>query len=421
MAYTEHDVGSHGHSGGDDSWSAPDDGGADTGPIVLGLVPAPELPAELADKIAGQLPELLANYVDNRYEWSVRVVVDPVTGGAEDFASILDKTREYKSSYRWDYAVCITDLPIRKSERYVVAEASKAYGVGLISLPTFGATSKRRRLREAILQLVNEMRHGSSEAARTRQERQTEKSDKVDVSLRGKGAWKLFGRHVYEVLFPIRRISYTDSQGPIDVRFIADSRINGNLRILTGMVRANRPWKIFPAFKSIIAVAFATGAYGLMFPTLWQLSDHYGGWRLIALMSVALVAMVAWIIVAHGLWERVGKASSPYIAGLYNVVTILTLMAGVIFYYAILLMLFSLAVLVFIPADMLESELGSRVGIDNYFVLAWLATSIATIVGAIGAGLEDEETVRNATYGYRQKQRNEEARRTAQEEMRQDG
>ncbi|WP_082926091.1 hypothetical protein [Halomonas sp. G11] len=374
---------------------------------VVGLVPAPEMPAEVSRRIIERLPPLLADYVDDRLSWEVELIVDPLIGVAEDSTDIVGNLINYKWHRQWDYVICITDLPIRKRKRFVVAEASKANGVALISLPTFGATTIRRRLCEAILQLANEMHHGSSVEARTRQSWHTARSQKVHESLRGQGAWQLLGTHLYEKLFPIRRLTLTSEEHTIDVRFIAETWINGNLRILAGMVRANRPWTIFPAFKGVIAAAFATGTYGLVFPNLWQLSDHYAWPRLVLLMMVAMLAMIAWIILAHNLWEPPQKASSPYLARLYNAVTVLTLSAGVAFYYMILLILFCIAALVFVPFDMLEAKLGHGIDLLDYIVLAWLTTSVATFVGALGVGLEDEETVRNATYGYRQRRRNQ--------------
>lgn len=375
---------------------------------VVGLIPAPEMSAEIAEQVTDQLPELLANYVDDRLSWEVQLVVDPLIGAAEASNDIIENILEYKRHQQWDYAICITDLPIRKHGRFVIAETSTMHGVAMISLPAFGITAIRRRLSEAILQLVSELHHGSSEEDRARQEQRTEQSYKVHESLRGKGAWQLLGRRLYEKLFPIRRVTLSGEGESFDVRFIADSWLNGNLRILAGMVRANRPWTIFPSFKGVIAVAFATGAYGLVFPTLWQLSNNYGWPRLVLLMGVAMTAMIAWIILAHTLWESIRSAPSPHLVRLYNTVTVLTLSTGVIFYYAILFGLFCFAVLVFIPANMLEAQIGHTAGLINYTALAWLATSIATIAGALGAGLEDEETVRNATYGYRQRRRNQE-------------
>ncbi|WP_425689673.1 hypothetical protein [Micromonospora sp. DT201] len=66
-------------------------------------------------------------------------------------------------------------------------------------------------------------------------------------------------------------------------------------------------------------------------------------------------------------------------------------------------MLFAETVLVgalLIDTSVLEQTLQRPVDVIDYLTLAWIISSLATVGGAIGSGLEDEETVRAAAYGY---------------------
>jgi hypothetical protein len=88
-------------------------------------------------------------------------------------------------------------------------------------------------------------------------------------------------------------------------------------------------------------------------------------------------------------------------------VTALTISAAVLSAYAILFALIFVAAWVFVPSGYFQSTLKHPVGVGEYLALAWLGTSLATVAGALGASLEDEETVRKASYGYRQRRRHE--------------
>lgn len=79
-------------------------------------------------------------------------------------------------------------------------------------------------------------------------------------------------------------------------------------------------------------------------------------------------------------------------------------------------MLFLIAVGIFVPPHVFKETIGERVNIFNYLSLAWMVTSAATVAGAIGAGLENEEDVRISTYGYRQYVRSKEVERLEDEE-----
>lgn len=137
-----------------------------------------------------------------------------------------------------------------------------------------------------------------------------------------------------------------------------------------------------------------------------------------ALTVVALVAMVVWFIASHGLWERPSERGSRYLANLYNTATALTLAVAVLFSYAMLYVAVLLAALIFIDPGFFQSSIQSYIerpfSFIDYLVLAWLTSSLALVAGAVGSGLEDEETVLNATYGYRQKRRSEESAEDSQ-------
>ena len=58
-----------------------------------------------------------------------------------------------------------------------------------------------------------------------------------------------------------------------------------------------------------------------------------------------------------------------------------------------------------VPTQLLEEGIGHAVRVDDYMKLAWLTSSLATLGGALGAGLESDDVVRAAAYTYRQESR----------------
>jgi len=179
----------------------------------------------------------------------------------------------------------------------------------------------------------------------------------------------------------------------------SDQSERSELRLVTRGVLANSPWRIFVSFKTVIAASFATGAYALIFPTIWQLGDTFGWPRLVGLMVAAIVALIFWMIVGHSLWERSTDEAErdPRITpAMQNAVTLLTLTVAVLISYAVLFLLILSAAWIFISDSIIQSSLGHPVDFGDYVTLAWVATSISTITGALGSGLEDDAEVREA-------------------------
>src|SRR5215218_7583342 len=358
--------------------------------VTLGLIAAPDIPEKIARELASELPDLLSSRVATGISWDVAVVVDPLTGTDRQAPEILEECQKKMLSEGWDLAICLTDLPVYRGGRLIAADLSSERGVGSLSLPAMGALRLPQRSREATLTLAQELyeKVHQPEAEATLPKRSPRSSGLVG---------------------PFRRVDPPDEDMKamdVDARFAATGLL-GRIGLWSGMVLANRPWRMLPAFKGAIAAAFATGAYALVITTLWILSDSVGFWRLLLLMVTAIVAMVTWIIVAHQLWERPSEREARHWVALYNGVSVLTISVAVLFAYAVLFALVFAAAWVFVPGAYFQTILRHPVSISEYLTLSWLATSLATVAGALGASLEDEETVRQASYGYRQRRRQE--------------
>jgi hypothetical protein len=178
------------------------------------------------------------------------------------------------------------------------------------------------------------------------------------------------------------------------------SRLTGRVRLLTGMVKANRPGRALLGLSKLLVGAFGTAAFALTTNTIWQMGDSLGGLRLAVIMLLGLTALVAWLIVAHDLWEKPSRETSAELARMFNLGTILTITLATAVSYLVLFVGTVLAGALLIDTSVLEQTLQRPVDFADYLTLAWIISSLATVGGAIGSGLEDEDTVRAAAYGY---------------------
>jgi hypothetical protein len=90
---------------------------------------------------------------------------------------------------------------------------------------------------------------------------------------------------------------------------------------------------------------------------------------------------------------------------LYNIATLITVTIGVAVLHVALFISMLFAASITIPPAVYARTVGHPVSVADYLSLAWLVASIATVGGALGSGLEDDDGVRAAAYGVRQRQR----------------
>jgi hypothetical protein len=95
---------------------------------VLGLLIDPDLPAELAEKLVGELPRLLQEHLGDRVAWEVRVVCESFAAAEVDQGKLLAVARQRLGREGWDLALCLTGLPFRSGRRPLVADLNAAGG-----------------------------------------------------------------------------------------------------------------------------------------------------------------------------------------------------------------------------------------------------------------------------------------------------
>jgi hypothetical protein len=339
---------------------------ADGGPrIVLGLLAAPGPAAELAEQLA---PELAARLAE-RYPgvaWAVPVVGDGLVEPPASTTELIDAAHQRLMREDWELALALTDLPLRVGRRPVEGQASPTHRVAVLSLPALGTARLRRRAVDAAEGLVAAVLGDDDSRQRL-----------IDLA------------------------ELADENPEDAPPGLASLARGGNLRLLAGMVHANRPWRLAARLYRALVAAVAAVAFGSVQSDVWRISTSLNGLRLAAVAVVSIALTVGSLIVVHGLWQRSGGGRAPDQVVLFNAATAATLVLGVAFLYVVLIVLVLAGTGLIITPGTLGAALGRDAGLGDYVKIACFVGSLAIVGGALGAGLESDEAVREAAYAYR--------------------
>lgn len=357
--------------------------------LVVGLLADPDTPAEIAEKLVDTLPDVLGERVDREITWDVRTMTHPVTASVQDPEEVLGAVADKTADTDWDLGVYLTDLPMQHGDQPILADLDHDRRVAGLSLPAFGPILQHHEVRHAIVRLVADLT-GSADAGLEH----------------GQHHPSRLGRAAARTLQPVHVLETGDGQ---HTRRYVTTPWRGRARLLTGMVRTNQPWRLVVGMRSALAAVLGTSAYlTLTSTTTWQLATRLGTAKLTLTLLVAVALMVAWIIGAHHLWERARDPGEREETILFNASTVLTLSIGVLTMAVAVYVVTLLGSLFFLEPSVLGSSLGRPPTLGDHLALAWLATGLATIAGALGSGLDSEDAVRRAAYGYRERQRRDE-------------
>jgi uncharacterized membrane protein len=171
-----------------------------------------------------------------------------------------------------------------------------------------------------------------------------------------------------------------------------------HLRLLLGMVRANRPWRFAARLYGALVAALAVSAYGVVTSDIWRLSSALSWWRLTVTALATLAVTVVAIIAAHGLWERAPDARVRDQVVLFNFATTASVAIGIVSLYAALFALILGGAELVVTPHVFAHAIGHDARLADYVALAWFVASLAIVGGGLGAGLESNEAIREAAY-----------------------
>lgn len=321
-------------------------------PLQVGLVADPAKPTQVARRFGGHHPQ----DSEDRRDWDVEVVSEPFTAACEDVDTALSRLTDRRRDHDWDVVVGLTELPLRDAGgRYLLVETDPQRRTAVLSLPALGGVRMHRRTRRALRDVVS----GMAEPGSTNDHR---------------------------VLLPRR---------------------SGRLRLLLGMVLANRPWLLVPGLKTALVAALTTGAIATINSTVWLLAGSLSWWRLVIASVASIALVVGWLVIDGELWDRPDDESpeARERSRLYNTSTLITLTVGAAICYLALYVLNLAWALFVLDPSVMGGYLNLSLGYGDLFVLAWFVASAATVGGALGSGLESDEAIRAATYSKREEER----------------
>ncbi len=315
--------------------------------MVVGLLADPGLSSKLSADLVRTLPKRLAQ-TDGRVEWRVETTTHKLPLDEHGTLPAVQIGQRAMAEHGRHLVVLVTGLPRRAGTQPIVSDYGVEAGVGLMSLAALGAMELRRRAREVTAHLIAEhlaakplgVHRGDGHGPPAPRQAQ-------DRRLGGFGP-------------PVEHIDSTDKG--IDGH-LALTGTRGRLRLLTGMVRANRPWRLLPSLSPALAGAAAGAAFGIFYSNIWELGDSFSTARLALVNVLAVLVLIVWLIIDNNLWERPRNQELHRQAALFNAVTALTITIAAVCMYVLLYAVALVSAFIVIPPDYLSSTLKHPAGV----------------------------------------------------------
>lgn len=118
-----------------------------------------------------------------------------------------------KDQHDWDFVVCITDLPSISGNKVVISDFNNDKQVAMLSLPSLGWIDLRRKLRDSLTSIIEQLYYSTSRVA----------------------------PKIHPLIHP-KAVEPNEDETPKQ-RYIHRWFILSWIQLILGLTRANEPWK----------------------------------------------------------------------------------------------------------------------------------------------------------------------------------
>ena len=272
-----------------------------------------------------------------------------------------------------DLVIMLTAIPRHTQGKPLIAEVLPARNIAVVSSPTLGALTTKRRLLKIYMSCVSQLLPDGHLPAKTHR-------------LPRWGRWS--------------------SRSESGRRTLHAHTFTGGTRLVLGMTMANEPLRMVRRLSRAMAAAAATGAFGIFYSSIWQMSHHLSTARLISIGAIAIAVMVGWLITINRLWDRPVNERLAQVVFYYNLSTVLTLIICVTGLYALLVIgILAGGLIVIDPEFMAQTIHRPEARLTNYLDIAWLSAAMGVVAGALGSSFDSDIDLKNLTHAQRLRSR----------------
>jgi len=180
-------------------------------------------------------------------------------------------------------------------------------------------------------------------------------------------------------------------------------------RILFGhpmrVIRAvfnHRPLLIVFSLGKLVFAAMAALVLALLSAELWHLGVEINTWRIILITAAVLLIATFYVVFRQKLYVGRVSLSLSEQAAFFNITSFLTVFCVLFILFLIILAVTSLASLGIYPRYIVKQWLQKeQLSILDYVKVSLLVSSLVMVVGALGAGLEENRHFRRVMYTER--------------------